>query len=306
MPGAELRDALLPEGMVSASLGMSLNTSLELFYLYDWGRTRIDPTGSYWSTNDFAGRGGDNVFLGFGDSSDLRTFPGTNRPFLGVPRSPDRFADDGGQYGIALRVFAPNLNETEFGFYFMNYHSRLPTINGRTGTFAGAIQARAFGIAGATALGALGGGAGPSAAINAGVIAGIFNGLSATNATIVSQAAVGTALQAGGAAAASLVSAFATDAFAQTANYFIAYPEDIKLYGISFNTTLGTWAWQGEVSYRAGRSAAGRRRRAAVRRARADRSGSGGSQPGRQFHRACSGPRSRAPARSTSTRSRRR
>lgn len=248
VPGAELRDALLPEGMVSASFGTSLNTNLELFYLYDWNHTFIDPSGSYWSTSDFAGKGGDTVFLGFGDSGDLETYPTNDRPFLGVPRGPDRRADDGGEYGVAFRVFAPGLNETEFGFYFINYHSRLPTINGRTGTFAGALAARGFGIAGGTALGALAQGAPPTVAIGLGVQAGVANGLSQSDATIVSGAAVQTALAGGNAAA--VVSAFATDAYAQTASYFIAYPEDIKLFGLSFNTSLGTWAWQGEVSYK--------------------------------------------------------
>src|SRR5690606_38594951 len=33
--------------------------------------------------------------------------------------------------------------------------------------------------------------------------------------------------------------------------YFIEYPEDIRLYGVSFSTTLPTGtAWQGEISYR--------------------------------------------------------
>ncbi len=251
VPGAELRDALLPEGLVSASIGTSLNTSLEFFYLYDWGRTRIDPVGSYWATNDFAGRGGDTVFLGFGDSSDMATFPFTDRPFLGVPREPDRFADEGGQYGAALRVFAPGLNDTEFGFYFMNYHSRLPTINGRTGTLAGALQANGFAVAGQTAIGVLLQTGAPNAALNAGVLAGVGAGLTGLQAGIVSQAAINTALAGGSpAAVAAVITAFATDAFAQTARYFIAYPEDIKLYGLSFNTTVGTWAWQGEISHR--------------------------------------------------------
>ncbi|HSO21960.1 MAG TPA: DUF1302 family protein, partial [Chondromyces sp.] len=40
--------------------------------------------------------------------------------------------------------------------------------------------------------------------------------------------------------------------FANTANYVIAYPEDIKLYGFSWNAQLGTTgiAFQGEASYR--------------------------------------------------------
>ncbi len=34
-------------------------------------------------------------------------------------------------------------------------------------------------------------------------------------------------------------------------NYFMDYPEDIRLYGVSFSTMLPTGtAWQGEISYR--------------------------------------------------------
>jgi len=39
------------------------------------------------------------------------------------------------QYGIALRLLAPNINNTEFGAYYINYHSRTPIIAGTTGTF---------------------------------------------------------------------------------------------------------------------------------------------------------------------------
>ena len=249
VPGAELRDALLAEGMVSFSLGLSQNVTFEGFYLYDWGETIIDPTGSYWSTNDFAGRGGETVFLGFGDSSDLMTFPGTDRPFLGVRRAPDVEPDDDGQYGAALRIFLPGLNQTEVGLYFINYHSRLPTVNGRTGSLAGAISAGTIAGAAPTVIGtALVAAAqfGPQAGILAGVQAGVAAGLSPTVAGGIAQAAVLSGQQAAAAAA----TAFATDAYAQTARYFISYPEDIKLYGLSWNTGLGGWAWQGEISYR--------------------------------------------------------
>ena len=248
VPGAELREALLPEGMVTASIGTSANTTLELVYLYDWGRTKIDPPGSYWSTNDFAGAGGNTVFLGFGDSPDDFTFPFTDRPFLGVRRADDVWADDSGQYGAAFRVFAPGMNDTEFGFYYLNFHSRLPTINGRTGTVDGAIAASGMATAGGTALVALGTGAGRDQAIAAGTLAGVQSGLTVLQAGVVSTAAVDATLAGG--SGASVISAFATDAYAQTARYFIAYPEDIKLVGISFNTLVGGVAWQGEVSMR--------------------------------------------------------
>ncbi len=183
LPGAELREALLPEGMVYASLGTTENTTLEGFYLYDWERTDIDPPGSYFSTTDFAGDGGSRVMLGFGGVPDT-VDPSTGQV---VARGPDGNPGDDGQYGVALRVFAPALQDTEFGFYFINYHSRLPIVNARTGTAAAAA------------------GVDP-------------NGLT----------------------------------YAETARYFLSYPEDIHLYGVSFNTQIGATgiALQGEISYR--------------------------------------------------------
>jgi Protein of unknown function (DUF1302) len=49
-----------------------------------------------------------------------------------IRRAEDREASDSGQYGAALRWYAEDLNSTEFGFYFMNYHSRLPIVSQRT------------------------------------------------------------------------------------------------------------------------------------------------------------------------------
>jgi hypothetical protein len=80
------------------------------------------------------------------------------------------------------------------------------------------------------------------------VLIGAQSGLSTLQAGVVATAAVDTALAGGNAA--SVINAFATDAFAATANYFFAYPEDIKLLGISFNTAIGSYAVQGELSQR--------------------------------------------------------
>ena len=43
-----------------------------------------------------------------------------------LARGDDVFADDSGQYGISARWYAESLGGTEFGFYYQNYHSRLP------------------------------------------------------------------------------------------------------------------------------------------------------------------------------------
>ena len=225
VPGAELREAYRPSGMVWGSMDLSQNLSLEGFYQYDWEETVIDPPGTYFSTADFAGLGGTHVFLAFGafpDTGETPFYvqPALSRPFMGVPRMENREADDGGQYGASLRWFAPGLAGTEFGFYYVNYHSRLPVVNALTGTVQGAQAAQA---------------AGPAAARIIYTFFGVAPGTSPTVDALANQAG----------------QAAATDAYASTARYFLAYPEDIKMYGVSWNAQLGTSgiAFQGEVSF---------------------------------------------------------
>lgn len=189
VPGAELREALLPVNMLWGSAGVSLNGSIEGFYQFEWEETDPDPAGSYFSTNDFATPGGDKLMLGFGEVPDIVPFGpaaaasiGASPTGVAVPRGADREADDGGQFGLAYRVYVPELNDTELGLYYMNYHSRLPIVSARAGTPAG----------------------------------------------------------------------LASGDYAGSAEYFNEYPEDIQLFGASFNTQLGTsgWALQGELSYK--------------------------------------------------------
>lgn len=189
VPGAELREALLPVNMLWGSAGVTLNGSIEAFYQFEWDETEPDPSGSFFSTNDFATPGGSKLMLGFGAAPDTIPFgpagaaaAGATPVGVAVPRGPDRDADDSGQYGLAYRVYVPELNDTELGFYYMNYHSRLPIISARSGTMAG----------------------------------------------------------------------LASGDYAGSARYFTEYPEDIQLFGASFNTQAGTtgWALQGEVSHK--------------------------------------------------------
>ena len=217
--GAELKEAFLPTNMLFASTKFSESVSMEAYYQFDWKPTEIDPSGTYFSTNDFASPGGNYIMLGFGTVMqpvwNPENFASTCK--LGTPASgqtnvanSDRFAElsaiygpttaaallasscgaagarladnearDSGQFGLALRWYAEGLNQTEFGFYAMNYHSRLPLLSGR-----------------------------------------------AANVILPAPAANSAAL-------------------------IVEYPEDIHLFGVSFNTTLpGGVAWQGEVSYR--------------------------------------------------------
>ena len=217
--GAEVKEAFLPTNMLFASAKFSESVSMEAYYQFDWKPTEIDPSGTYFSTNDFASPGGTYIMLGFGTVTQPVNNPENfaSTCILGKPAAgqtnvgkSDRFAElsaiygastatsllaaacgaagarladnearDSGQFGLALRWYAEALNQTEFGFYAMNYHSRLPLLSGR-----------------------------------------------AANVILPAPAANSAAL-------------------------IVEYPEDIHLFGVSFNTTLpGGVAWQGEVSYR--------------------------------------------------------
>ncbi|NOY67256.1 MAG: DUF1302 domain-containing protein [Gammaproteobacteria bacterium] len=181
VPGAELREALVPIPMIWASQELSDTLSVEALYMTSFEHTEIDPKGAYFSTNDFASDGGQFVTTGFGFVPDVicanpAISPATYAQRC-IPRAADNDAKQSGQFGVALRWLAEDLNDTEFGFYYLNYHSRLPIISG----------------------------------------------------VAVSTIGVGV-----------------------TGRYFIEYPEDIQLFGVSFNTMLekSGVAVQGELSYR--------------------------------------------------------
>jgi len=136
--GSELRDALLPLPMVDLQVGITEDLSLEGFYQFYWLQTEIEPTSTFFSTNDFAGPGGKYIWLGFGlpPATDHPPSPVGSNPPIGTHtyRLDDNKAADMGQGGVALRYFADWLNDTELGLYYVHYHSRMPYFSGRTGT----------------------------------------------------------------------------------------------------------------------------------------------------------------------------
>ena len=301
LPGSELREALLPVGLASISVAPTDTLSVEGFYQIDWEETEIDAVGSYFSSTDYVGPGAREAVIsnvaeafaedvteadrrsGFGPltqaiNADLAgnvvvhpqhgVIPAPLPPladpdpdFATVLRGPDRSPDDSGQWGLALRYLAEDLNDTEFGFYAMNYHSRLPIVGAQTNS----PEALQGALAAANAISAPGSHtqravvAGIEQTIRAVVMAGVEAGLidpAHAEAAIESGIAEQLDPMAVGEAVGGVAAALAIDQYADRANrsgeYFLEYPEDIRLLGVSFNTALGTsgWALQGEYSLR--------------------------------------------------------
>ncbi|MDH4558991.1 DUF1302 domain-containing protein [Pseudomonas sp. BN417] len=178
-PGAEIKEGLIPVNMIYLSQSLTDNLSAEAFYQLEWDQTVVDNCGTFFSTSDVVADGCVDRLVVAGP--DLPPGVSTNTGgTLFIPRAGDRDARDSGQFGVALRWFVTELNDTEFGAYAMNYHSRGPVFSTiRTTT--------------------------PSAAIIPG---------------------------------------------APGARYFIEYPEDIRLYGLSFQTNVEGTSLAGEVSFR--------------------------------------------------------
>jgi len=180
-PGAEVKDALLPVEMFYFSAGITQNVTVEGFVQTDWEKTRIDDCGTYFSTVDFVADGCGPIWQ---DGSVAQgAGPQAGAAPITINREADREADSKDQFGVALRWYVPELNDTEFGLYYMQYNSRLPYISGR---------------------------------VNGGNYGSPPGG----------------------------------DPYDQP-NYFIEYPENINLYGISMNTTTpGGWSLGAEYSFR--------------------------------------------------------
>ncbi|SEI04949.1 DUF1302 domain-containing protein [Pseudomonas asplenii] len=202
-PGAEIKEGLIPVNMLFASQSLTDALTVEGFYQLNWENTVVDNCGTFFA-NDVVQHGCNNNYtVGSPAIAPLQPlaaafgqgFEVTSEGVV-VQRSKDREARDGGQFGIALRWLG---DDTEYGLYFMNYHSRTPTV-GTTTAGQGTINA----------LGSI---------------------LPLTPAAFRTGLAQSIMLGRG--------------------QYYLEYPEDIRLYGASFSTTLPTGtAWSGEISYR--------------------------------------------------------
>ena len=239
-PGAEVKEGLIPVNMLFASQNLTDQLSMEAFYQISWKQTIVDNCGTFFSTADVAANGcNDNYYIldeqyknlleqnlpavqgllgGLAANPALAPIAGPildtvngihyDREGMRVSRSKDRTPGDSGQWGTAFRWLGDN---TEYGAYFMNYHSRTP--------FLSMKNASTEVIDSVNDLYALAPGL-----IQGGVIPPQLGPLIPT-------------LGLAGAVA--------------NGSYFMDYPEDIRLYGLSFSTSLPTGtAWQGEVSYR--------------------------------------------------------
>ena len=111
-PGAEIKEILLPEDQISASLEVSPKLSLLAHYQFGFHETLLPAVGMYTSTSNLLGPGANCGARVMGNCY--------------LPRGADIRPSSTGQWGIGGRYRVTD--ETEVGLYYLDYNDRSPNI----------------------------------------------------------------------------------------------------------------------------------------------------------------------------------
>ena len=121
VPATQAKELFMPVGQVSGQLRPTPALSFAAYYQYDWRKTRIPEAGSYFSSADLLDDAGERLFVA--------------APATAFFRGDDLDASDSGQWGVSTRYSAPAI-DTDFGFYYLRFHDKVPKIYLRPGANA--------------------------------------------------------------------------------------------------------------------------------------------------------------------------
>lgn len=228
LPGAELKEVLIPVEAFNVSVGLTDNLSADVFYQFNFKETAVDPVGTYFSETDLFADGGNTAYRDFSGTAAEALIPaytaiGSGQGALGalLPTAQaaglyqqgvnfsdgnimrvakvdsDINAKNDGQFGTSFKYIAEEWNSTEFGAYFVNYHAKEPVISANLNGYTGVDLAALTPVIGGAA--------------------------------------------AGGAATLDVLGAVRAQR---------EYVEDIRMLGLSFNTTVDETSVFGELAYR--------------------------------------------------------
>lgn len=212
-PGTPINEVFRPVPLITLNTQLAEGMSLDLIYQLAWRPVNPDPGGAFYSNIDFYHSS--EFLIGLGqfheDPDRLQRIP---FPISDISNSsftanvlPLKFAqpNNQGQVGAKLTYYAADFNGgTEFGFYGLNYHSRLPYFSVISTNESCARNSAGF--------------------VEAFTDCNGFIGLNAQNGL--------------------------EPAPIDSEQVFFAYPENIQVFGISFNTNVGKWSLAGEYSVR--------------------------------------------------------
>jgi hypothetical protein len=114
-PTAYARDVYLPVAQASASIGPVGGVTADIYYQFEWRKSRLPGVGSYFSTSDYFDVGGERYILAPGEY---------------LFRDRDRKPPNSGQYGVAFRWSG---GDVDYGLYALRFNAKDPETYYRLG-----------------------------------------------------------------------------------------------------------------------------------------------------------------------------
>lgn len=210
-PGTQIAAVFRTTPAVVLSTPLSDTVTVDLVYQLAWDGVEVPKGGSFFAPFDVIGK--DTALLSLGqfheDPDQQQRLPSigaliSDTSFTVPVSQTEGEPSDDGQIGAKLTWYAADFNGgTEFSFYFLNYHSRLPYLS-----------------------------------------------MYAANASCIEDTTTDAIQALADCDGMRLVDNGLEPIPIDSSRIFLDYPEDIQMYGISFNTTVGKWSLAGELSYR--------------------------------------------------------
>lgn len=119
VPGIQFKELLMPVGQFTGQIQLTPTFSLAAFWQFEWRRSRIPGSGSYFSDIDVMDAGGEKLLVA---PVPLPAF--FRGDDMGAGRSTSEFGEtDWGQFGISATLRSDKL-DTDFGFHYVRYHAK--------------------------------------------------------------------------------------------------------------------------------------------------------------------------------------
>lgn len=247
IPGFDIKELFQPVGMAFLSADLFEGVGVELFYQYDFKPVVADPPGSFFSQSDTLGDGGSLAMLSFarapediGFAVNDPRYPAGRRGFY---RAIDTCSPDFGGGGTdiictdAIGLFGSTSSRSVFRDKAEEAR-RAPDDGGQYGM---AVKYFADWLNGGTEFGFY------FANYHSRFpVVSAFASLETCISDQTSFAPLVGDCEYNGPGVAAGQEPLPVD----TARLIVEYPEDIRMYGFSFNTTLGDWAFAGEYTFR--------------------------------------------------------
>jgi hypothetical protein len=120
VPGTPAKELFMPVTQVTASFALADTLNVMAFYQLEWRRTRIPPSGSYFSAADMLDVGGEQMLL-------AGIAPPAAPAGTVLRRGADITPPNSGQYGVGTKYRMESL-DTEFGLYFVQFDNKTPNL----------------------------------------------------------------------------------------------------------------------------------------------------------------------------------